>query len=73
MLRVATEPAHPSTNFRSLTNTFEITARGPQMWGSMNGSRTVDGVRDTRNPGGPVALQYGGGIVKFRKVQIVEI
>ena len=54
-------------------NTFEITARGPLMWVSMNGSRTVDGVRDTRNPSGPVALQYGGGIVKFRKVQIVEI
>ena len=54
-------------------NTFEITARGPQMWVSMNGSRTVDGVRDTRNPGGPVALQYGAGIVKFRKVQIVEM
>ena len=54
-------------------NTFEITARGPQMWVAMNGSRTVDGVRDARNPSGPVALQYGSGIVKFRKVQIVEI
>jgi hypothetical protein len=54
-------------------NTFEITARGPQLWVSFNGSRTVDGVRDARFPSGPFALQYAAGIIKFRKVQIVEI
>ena len=54
-------------------NTFEITARGPQLWVSLNGSRTVDGVRDTRFPSGPVALQYAAGIIKFRKVQIAEM
>ncbi len=54
-------------------NTFEITARGSQLWVSMNGARTVDGVRDARFPSGPFGLQYAAGVIKFRKVQIVEI
>jgi hypothetical protein len=50
-------------------NTFEITARGPQLTVVLNGTQTVD-VRHTAFPRGPVALQYGAGVVKFRNVQI---
>jgi hypothetical protein len=51
-------------------NTYEITAKGPSFTVTLNGVRTVDGAQDTKNPSGAIALQYGGGVVKFRKVQI---
>ncbi len=50
-------------------NTYEITAQGARMIVTLNGSRTVD-VQHTAHPRGPIALQYGAGIVKFRNVQI---
>ncbi len=53
-------------------NLFEITAKGPQLTVSLNGVRTVD-VQDSKHPSGPIALQYGGGVVKFRSVQIRPI
>jgi hypothetical protein len=43
-------------------NTYEITARGPHLTVVLNGQKTADS--------GPFALQYGSGVVKFRKVQI---
>ncbi len=53
-------------------NVYEITAKGPQLTVVLNGIKTVD-VRDTKYAKGPFALQYGGGVVKFRKVQIRPI
>jgi len=50
-------------------NIYEITARGPQLIVTLNGTRTVD-VRDNKLSRGPIALQYGAGVVKFRKVEI---
>ncbi len=51
-------------------NVYEITATGPQVTIVLNGIRTVSG-RDTRFAAGPVAIEYaGGGVVKFRRVQI---
>jgi hypothetical protein len=50
-------------------NLFEITAKGSQLTVTLNGVRTVD-VQDSKHPRGPIALQYGGGVVKFRSVQI---
>jgi len=50
-------------------NTYEITARGPRMIVTLNGTRTVD-VENSKLARGPIALQYGAGIVKFRNVQI---
>jgi Domain of Unknown Function (DUF1080) len=50
-------------------NTYEITARGPRLILTLNGTRTVD-IQDNKFVSGPIALQYGAGIVKFRKVQI---
>jgi hypothetical protein len=51
-------------------NTYEIVAKGPVLTVTLNGVRTVDGVRDSKHAGGPIALQYAGGTVKFRKVEI---
>jgi hypothetical protein len=50
-------------------NTYEITAKGPQLTVVLNGIKTVD-VRDSKLAKGPITLQYGGGVVKFRKVLI---
>jgi hypothetical protein len=53
-------------------NTFEITAQGPHLVVVFNGSKTVD-VQDSKLASGPFALQYGAGVVKFKKVQIREM
>src|SRR5690348_2513098 len=50
-------------------NTYEITAKGSQLTVVLNGQKTVD-VQDSKHAAGPFALQYGSGVVKFRKVQI---
>jgi hypothetical protein len=50
-------------------NTYEITAQGPHLVVVLNGQKTAD-VQDAKHASGPVALQYGSGVVKFRKVQI---
>jgi hypothetical protein len=50
-------------------NTLEITARGPKMTISVNGIKTAEGESNARLRG-PFALQFGAGMVKFRKVEI---
>ncbi len=50
-------------------NVMEIEARGPNMQITFNGKVTAKG-SDGKNPQGRFALQYGGGIVRFRKVEI---
>jgi Domain of Unknown Function (DUF1080) len=66
------------TNFAKITsmpkaggkwNTYEITAKGPQLVVVLNGSKTVE-LTDSKFAGGAIALQYGQGVVKFRKVPI---
>src|SRR5229473_2005011 len=53
-------------------NTYEITAQGPPLVIVLNGQKTAD-VQDSKHLSGPIALQYGSGVVKFRKVQIKEL
>ena len=53
-------------------NTYEITARGPRLQVTLNGEEMVD-VEDTQFAEGPIALQYGAGIVRFRNVRIREL
>jgi hypothetical protein len=48
---------------------FDISAKGADMSVRLNGTAASSGA-DAKLPGGPIALQYGGGAVKFRKVQI---
>ena len=50
-------------------NTFEITMRGPHLVVVLNGQKTVD-IQDTKLASGPIALQHGTGVIKWRKVQI---
>jgi hypothetical protein len=54
-------------------NVYEITAQGPKFTVTLNGTRTVDGVEDSKFASGRIALQYGAGVVKFRKVQVKPI
>jgi hypothetical protein len=51
-------------------NVYEISAKGPRFTVTLNGQRTVDGAEDTKFSKGRIALQYGAGVVKFRKVDI---
>ena len=51
-------------------NTLEITAKGSKMTVVLNGVTTVKDAEDTKFSRGPIALQYGAGVVKFRNVRI---
>ena len=42
---------------------------GPHLVVVFNGQKTVD-AQDSKHAGGYIALQYGSGVVKFRRVQI---
>jgi len=50
-------------------NTYEITAKGNRLTLVLNGTQTVD-VEDSKLASGPIALQWGRGVIKFRKVEI---
>ncbi|MBX3480276.1 MAG: DUF1080 domain-containing protein [Caulobacter sp.] len=49
---------------------LEISARGDAFTVVLNGQKTVDSVHDSALAEGPIALQYGSGVVKFRKVDV---
>lgn len=51
-------------------NSYDIIAKGDTFTIVLNGIKTVDGAKDAKLPKGRIALQYGGGVVKFRKVEI---
>jgi hypothetical protein len=51
-------------------NSYDIIAKGDTFTIILNGIKTVDGAKDAKLPKGRIALQYGGGVVKFRKVEI---
>ena len=50
-------------------NTYEITANGPHLKLVLNGVSTVD-IKDSKLAQGYIALQWGSGMVKFRRVEI---
>ena len=50
-------------------NTFEITAKGRQLTVVLNGQKTAE-MRNNLFIEGPLALQHGQGVIKFRKVAI---
>lgn len=53
-------------------NVYEISAKGPRLTLVLNGVKTVE-VEDRKLTSGPVALQWGRGTIKFRKVDIRPI
>jgi len=50
-------------------NTYDITAKGNRLVLMLNGVTTVD-VEDSKLASGPIALQWGRGVIKFRKVEV---
>ena len=50
-------------------STLEIRARGPLLAILLNGMPTVT-LHDTRHARGPIAVQYAGGLVRFRKLEV---
>jgi hypothetical protein len=51
---------------------FVITLDGDHLVVELNGKRTVD-VHDDLLSSGPIALQWGRGALRFRKVVIKEL
>lgn len=52
--------------------TYDITVQGDHITVVLNGIKTAE-LRNSQLPSGPFALQYAGGVVKFRKVQIKRL
>jgi hypothetical protein len=50
-------------------NTYEITAKGRQITVTLNGQKTVD-LHNGVFVEGPFTLQYGAGVIKWRKVAV---
>ena len=50
-------------------NTFEISARGTRLTLVLNGVKTVE-IDDAKLASGPIALQWGRGTIKFRKLEV---
>jgi hypothetical protein len=50
-------------------STYDITVKGNRISVVLNGVKTAE-AEDSKLASGPVALQYAGGSIKFRKVQI---
>jgi hypothetical protein len=53
-------------------NSYDIRVEGSRILVTLNGLPMVD-VEDAQFAGGPIALQYGLGVVKFRNVRIREL
>jgi hypothetical protein len=53
-------------------NTYEITADGPRLTLKLNGITTVD-IQNTKLAEGYLALQWGGGFIKFRRLEIKSL
>ena len=67
---VDTAKVDPMPHAAGKWNTYEITAQGPHLVAILNGQKTAD-VQDSKHlNAGPIALQYGSGVVKFRLVKI---
>ena len=68
IVKVATV-AQPMPKAGGKWNTYEVLARGDHLVLILNGVKTVD-VRDAKLAQGPIALQWGRGTIKWRKVQV---
>lgn len=61
--------AQPGPRAGGRWNTYEVTAKGNRLTLVLNGVTTVD-VEDAKLASGPIALQWGRGTIKWRKVQV---
>jgi hypothetical protein len=69
IVNVAKVPVPPIYKAGGRWNTFQVTAKGPELIVVFNGVTTVN-VRDGKLAEGPFALQFAGGPIKWRKVQV---
>lgn len=53
-------------------NIYILTLQGDHLVVELNGEKTVD-VRDSQFASGPFALQWGRGVLRFRKVEIMKL
>ncbi len=53
-------------------NTYEVTMQGKRLVLVLNGVKTVD-IEDAKFAEGPLALQWGRGTIKWRKVDIKQL
>jgi hypothetical protein len=60
---------HPVPKTGGRWNTMHVVAKGKHMAVTLNGEKTA-GSDQVREGAGVIGLQYAGGVVKFRKVQI---
>ena len=60
----------PMTKAGGKWNTYEITAKGRQITVVLNGKKTAELNQNEMFVEGPITLQHGGGVIKFRKVAI---
>jgi hypothetical protein len=68
IVKVAKAP-NPMPKAGGKWNTYEITAKGNRLTLVLNGQQTVD-VEDAKLASGPIALQWGRGVIRWRKVEI---
>ena len=68
IVKVAPVP-NPPPKAGGKWNTYEIIAQGDHLVLVLNGQKTVD-VHDRKLASGPIALQWGRGTIKWRKVEI---
>ena len=61
--------AQPAPKAGGKWNTYEVTMRGDHLVVMLNGQKTID-VRNAKFASGPIALQWGRGTIKWRKVEI---
>ena len=53
-------------------NVYKISLQNDHLVVELNGRKTVD-VRDSQFSSGPFALQWGRGVLRFRKVELMEL
>ena len=53
-------------------NVYKISLQNDHLVVELNGRKTVD-VRDGQFSSGPFALQWGRGVLRFRKVELMEL
>jgi hypothetical protein len=68
IVKVAKAPS-PMPKAGGQWNTYEITAQGKRLTLVLNGVKTVD-MEDGKLADGPIALQWGKGVIKWRKVEV---
>lgn len=71
IVHIATAP-EPRILAGGKWNTYEITLEGDHLQVVLNGVKTVD-TRDSKLAKGPLALQWGQGTLRFRRVEITPL